>query len=167
MSPKLLLACLCALVSCSLLPACQSSSKYPEQWRTEEIDVPTDRLLWEVTVFALEKEGYPTGTDLNPTNLEAVSGWRYSLAPFRGKGRRERAHIHFEALGPKRYRLQVRVERENNMDPVRPMDLSYADWKEAPDNTDASLILVQRIRSWIAPGLELKAPNAPKAPGGS
>ena len=167
MSPKLLLACLCALVSCSLLPACQSSSKHPEQWRTEEIDVPTDRLLWEVTVFALEKEGYPTGTDLNPTNLEAVSGWRYSLAPFRGKGRRERAHIHFEALGPKRYRLQVRVERENNMDPVRPMDLSYADWKEAPDNTDASLILVQRIRSWIAPGLALKAPNAPKAPGGS
>jgi hypothetical protein len=167
MSPKLLLACLCALVSCCLLPACQSSSKHPEQWRTEEIDVPTDRLLWEVTVFALEKEGYPTGTDLNPTNLEAVSGWRYSLAPFRGKGRRERAHIHFEALGPKRYRLQVRVERENNMDPVRPMDLSYADWKEAPDNTDASLILVQRIRSWIAPGLELKAPNAPKAPGGS
>lgn len=165
MRSQLAIACLFVALCGALLPACQSGSKYPPQWRTEEIEVPTDRLLWEVTVFALEKEGYPTGTDLNPTNLEAVSGWRYSLAPFRGKGRRERAHIHFEALGPKRYRLQVRVERENNMDPVRPMDLSYAEWKEAPDNTDAALILVQRIRSWIAPGLELRAPNAPKTPG--
>ena len=158
-----------AVVLAALLPvalgSCSSTGKYPPQWRTEEIDVPTDRLLWEVTVFALEKEGYPTGTDLDPTNLNAVSGWRYSLAPFRGKGRRERAHLLFESIGPKRYRLQVRVERENNMDAVRPMDLSYADWKEAPDNTDAATVLVQRIRSWIAPGLELKNPKAPKAPG--
>jgi hypothetical protein len=159
------IAVVLAALLCVALSACQSSSKYPPQWRVEEIDVPTDRLLWEVTVFALEKEGYPTGTDLDPTSLNAVSGWRYSLAPFRGKGRRERAHLQFEPLGPQRYRLQVRVERENNMDAVRPMDLSYADWKEAPDNTDAALVLVQRIRSWIAPGLDLKNPKALKAPG--
>jgi len=165
MSLKLPSAVLFAVLALALFPACQSTSKHPPQWRVEEIDVPSDRLLWEVTVFALEKEGYPTGTDLDPTSLEALSGWRYSLAPFRGQGRRERAHILFEPLGPKRYRLQVRVERENNMDPVRPMDLSYAEWKPAPDNTDAATVLVQRIRSWIAPGLELRNPKAPKAPG--
>jgi hypothetical protein len=158
-------AALFLLVLPAVLGACQSGSKYPPQWRVEEIDVPSDRLLWEVTVFALEKEGYPTGTDLDPSSLEALSGWRYSLAPFRGQGRRERAQILFEPLGPKRYRLQVRVQREVNMDAVRPMDLSYAEWKESPDNAEAALVLVQRIRSWIAPGLELRSKNAPRAPG--
>jgi hypothetical protein len=165
MSPIARFAVVLAALLCAALSACESTEKYPPQWRVEEIDVPSDRLLWEVVVFALEKEGYPTGTDLDPTSLEAISGWRYSLAPFRGQGRRERAHILFEPLGPKRYRLQVRVQRENNMDPVRPMDLSYAEWKEAPDNNDAALVLVQRIRSWIAPRLDLQNPKAPKAPG--
>ena len=160
---RLLLVCLCLF---SALSACQSASKYPPQWRSEEIDVPSDRLLWEVTMFALEKERYPTGTDIDPASLTALSGWRYSLAPFRGQGHRERAEIRFKPLGPQRYRVEVRVERELNMDPVRPMDISYAEWEPAADNAEAALILIQRIRSWIAPQLELRSRSAPRTPGG-
>ena len=38
-------------------------------------------------------EHHDTGTDLDPASHTALSGWRYSLAPGRGKGRRERAEI--------------------------------------------------------------------------
>jgi hypothetical protein len=160
---SLLPTLLCVLVA--LAAACQSGSKYPPQWQADEIEVPSDRLLWEVTVFALEKEGYPTGTDLDPGSLEALSGWRYNLAPFRGKGLRERAEIVFEPLGPKRWRVKARVQQERNMDPVRPLDLSYAEWEPAPDNVEAALVLVQRIRSWIAPRLELRSKSGPPSPG--
>lgn len=146
--------------------ACQSGKKHPPQWQVDEIDVPSDRLLWEVTMFALEKEGYPTGTDLDPASHTALSGWRYSLAPWRGKGRRERAEIVFEPLGPLQWRVKARVEQELNMDMVRPMDLSYAEWEPAPDNPEAALVLIQRIRTWIAPQLELRSRSGPPAPGG-
>lgn len=148
-----LLACLAAPFA---LGSCETTRRYPPQWQSDEIQVPSERLLWEVTVFALEKERYPVGTQLDPSTLTAISGWRNSLAPFKGKGRRERAEIRYEVIGPKLYRVQVRVEREINQDPVRPMDLSYAKWESAPDATEAASILMQRIKSWIAPGFELR-----------
>jgi hypothetical protein len=155
-SPARRLFLLAALVLSFALGACQTSKRYPPQWSTSEIEVPSERLLWEVTVFALEKERFPVGTQLDPTTLTAVSGWRNSLAPFKGKGRRERAEVRYKAVGPRLYRVEVRVEREINQDPVRPMDLSYAEWESAPDNQEAANILMQRIKSWIAPGLEMR-----------
>lgn len=137
--------------------SCASANRHPPVWKVEEIEVPSERLLWEVTVFALEKEKFPVGSRLDPTQLTALSGWRNSLAPFKGKGRRERAEIRYTALGPKLYRVEVRVEREINQDPVRPMDLSYAQWESAPDSQEAAMVLLQRIRSWIQPGLEMRA----------
>lgn len=167
MMQRVLPATLATLALC-LLPfvgACQSKPKYAPDWKKDVIEVPSDRLLWTVAVFALEKEGFPVGSELDPTTLTAVSGWRYSLAPFRGQGRRQRAELRFENLGPGRYSVQVRVQQDVNMDIVRPMDLTYADWEEAPDNPEAALILLQRIRSWVGPELELKSPDAPRAPG--
>lgn len=137
--------------------ACLSSNRYPPAWQVDEIEVPSERLLWEVTVFALEKEQFPVGSRLDPTTLTAISGWRNSLAPFKGKGRRERAEVRYTAVGPKLYRVEIRVEREINQDPVRPMDLSYAQWESAPDSQETAMVLLQRIRSWIAPGLEMRA----------
>ena len=79
---------------------------------------------------------------------------------------RERAEIVFEPLGPLQWRVKARVEQELNMDMVRPMDLSYAEWESAPDNPEAALVLIQRIRTWIAPQLELRSRSGPPAPGG-
>lgn len=148
------------------LEACASTNRHPPMWQVDEIEVPSERLLWEVTVFALEKEKFPLGTHLDPTTLTAVSGWRNSLAPFKGKGRRERAEVRYTAIGPKLYRVEIRVEREINQDPVRPMDLSYAKWESAPDSQDAAMVLLQRIRSWIQPGLEMRSKSVdPKTQG--
>lgn len=164
-SPARRLFLLAALALPLALAACETTRKPPPQWQSSEIEVPSERLLWEVTVFALEKERFPVGTQLDPTTLTAVSGWRNSLAPFKGKGRRERAEVRYQAVGPKLYRVQVRVEREINEDPVRPMDLSYAKWEPSPDNVEAASILMQRIKSWIAPGLEMRQKKVDPANG--
>ena len=145
--------------------SCASTNRYPPVWQVDEIEVPSERLLWEVTVFALEKEKFPLGTRLDPTTLTAISGWRNSLAPFKGKGRRERATVRYSAVGPHLYRVEIRVEREINQDPVRPMDLSYAKWESAPDSQENAMVLLQRIRSWIQPGLEMRAKQVDPAGG--
>lgn len=164
-SPRPLALLLLAFVPL-LLPCCQSGRKHPPQWQTREIEVPTDRLLWEVTAFALQKEGFPVGSQMDPATLTAVSGWRYDLAPFRGAGYRERAEIRFEPVGPGRYRVRVRVEKDVNMDHVRPLDLSYARWEAAPDDGEKAGVLLQRLQSWIRPELQLESKRAPRAPGG-
>ena len=161
-----LLTLLIAACLASALCACESQTKYPPAWKTDEVRVASERLLWEVTVFALDKEKFPVGSQMDPTTLTALSGWRNSLAPFRGKGRRERAEVRYEPLGPNLYRVMARVEREINDDYVQPMDLSYAKWESAPDNQEAALVLIQRIRSWIEPGFEMrKADNKPTSSG--
>lgn len=155
MSPRLLpvVAALCLGWSAS----CAGTEVYPEVWKSDELEVPSERLLWEVTVMVLDKEQFPVGSQVDPTTLTALSGWRNNLAPWRYKGYRERAAVRYEQLGPQLYRIEVRVEREVNNDPIRPMDLSYADWQPGPDNEQAALVLIQRIRSWIRPGLEMRA----------
>ena len=160
------LARLLPLVLALVGAACQSGPKYPPDWKAREIEVPSDRLLWEVTVFALQKESFPVGSQMDPSTLVALSGWRYSLAPFRGQGFRERAEVRFRPIGPRRYKVEVRVQKELNMDPVRPLDISYAEWEEAPDNAEAAQVLLQRIESWVAPELRLESERAPRPRGG-
>lgn len=156
LAARLLLALACLTLALAH-SSCASTKRHPPVWQVDEIEVPSERLLWEVTVFALEKERFPLGTRLDPTTLTAVSGWRNSLAPFKGKGRRERAEVRYTAIGPRLYRVEIRVEREINQDPVRPMDLSYAKWESAPDSAEAAMVLLQRIKSWIAPGFEMRS----------
>ena len=47
-------------------------------------------------MLSLEKLGFPVGSGLDPATLTAVTGWQNSLAPFRGRGYRRQAEVHFE-----------------------------------------------------------------------
>lgn len=152
-----LVPCLISLVSLALLAACASRPP-PAEWRDGEIAAASENVLWEVTVIALEKEGYPVGAGLDPAEGRAVSGWRSSLAPFKGKGWRARAHVEYERAAPGRYRLRVRVERELNQDGVRPLDPSYAEWEPAPDDVERANVLLQRIRSYLGGEIEVAEP---------
>jgi hypothetical protein len=129
--------------------ACFSAPKHEEVWVADEVTVASDRLLWEVTRFSLEKGGYPVGSGMDPTTLVATSGWKTSLAPFRGKGWRERAQVRYQRVAPGRYRVQARVEKQLNMDVVKPLDLRYAKWESGPDNMEAARILLERIKAWV------------------
>lgn len=124
----------------------------PAQWRGAQIEVGSERLLWHVTLFALEKQGFPIGTQLDPGALVATSGWRTDLSPFRGQGVRERAEVRATRIASGRYDVQVRVEQQVNMDIIQPLDLRYAKWEPAADDTEEAGVLLQRIQAWIATG---------------
>lgn len=155
---------LCLGAGCSSLDLHDfDRTSHDEVWVTDQVSAASDRVLLEVLVQALTKEGFPVGTGLDPTRRVAESGWRVDLHPFRGKGYREQAVIRGKALGEGRFDIEVRVRHQTNMDIVRPLDLSYADWKDAPDNEQAAQVLLQLVKSYLgepyAPGERAAIPG--------
>ena len=148
MRPLALVPFLFALASCT---SCTSMGgpPAPGQWTSDEITTASERILWEVTVLSLEKHGYPVGTGLDPATMMATSGWRNSMAPFRGEGYRNRAIIRYELVGENRYKIEVRVEHQVNMDITRPLDPRYAKWQPDEDDVAQAGVLLQRIKAWI------------------
>lgn len=127
-----------------------ASSQSAEQWQPAEVSTASERVLAEVTRLTLDKNSFPGGTGLDPTSLSVVSGWNISLAPFRGKGFRERCHIRYTRQGTGKYLAEVRVERERNDDILRPLDLTYAQWEKDPDNLERARVVLQYLRSLLA-----------------
>ena len=133
-----------------LMCGCSAS----EQWKTAEVRAPSEILLWQVAIRALQHEGYPVGHGLDPVNRVAKSGWANDLAPFRGKGVRRRAVVGIfqSEEDPGAWLIEVRVEVEKNMDIVRPLDPGFAEWEEAPDDAVEADLILQAIRSQVAIG---------------
>jgi len=112
-------------------------------------------VLWAVAGQEMQRLDFPVGSDADAVHNTLRSGWRTSLAPFRGEGYRVRAEMRYERLASGRYRLEVRVERENNMDWVRPADPAHAKWEAAADDEELAQLLVQRIRARLGDELEV------------
>lgn len=145
--------------------ACQMSSEQPPLWQTGEMEVPSENVVWTVAGQELQRMGFPLGSDANPINLRMETGWKTSLAPFRGQGYRERAELQLTRLEGGRYRVEVRVAHEANNDLASPLDGSRAKWEATPDNVEAAQILLQRIRARL--GAEFEAqPVRSQLPGG-
>lgn len=143
------LAVLAAVLVC--VASCKNPYSVPEEpWPNRELAAPSENIAWTVCGMALTKSGFPLGTGADPSKLTMVSGWKTQLAPFRGDGFRERAHLKLAPTTAGRWRVEVRVERENNMDIKRPMDPSYAQWKPAPDNVDAAELVLERVRAFLS-----------------
>ena len=137
------------LVLALWLPACAASRPDPS-WQSAEVKVLSENVLWQVTRVALEKNNFPIGAGIDPAKMSAVSGWNHSLAPFRGKGWRERCYVNWKRKGEGHWTVEVRVERDRNDDISHPLDLSYADWKPDPDNVERARRVLQHIRSMLA-----------------
>lgn len=140
----------CCLLVLLLLAGSCASTKHPEQWQPADVRSSSERILSEVTRLTLDKNNFPGGTGLDPTTLSMVSGWNISLAPFRGKGFRERCHIRYQRQKDGNYKVEVRVERQRNDDILRPLDLTYAQWEEDPDNVERARVVLQYLRSLLA-----------------
>lgn len=144
------------------LGGCKSFES-PPQWVSARVDAGNERLLFEVTELALRKKSFPVGAGLDPARLTATSGWRISLAPFKGKGIREQAIVQYtREKEPGRFKAEVRVKRERNEDLVRPMDLTYAQWEPDPDDAEMARVILHFIEALLSTGGEVlqKAPNA-------
>jgi hypothetical protein len=108
-----------------------------------------------VTLLALEKSGFPPGTDLNPGDMVAISGWMMSLAPFKGDGYREQATVWLERLEGHQYQVDVRVVRERNESLTNPLDPTVAKWKTDADNLQRARLVLQHIQSELGTDFEV------------
>lgn len=153
-------ACACVL-ALLLFQGCAGSRPDP-QWLEAPVESVNENILWRVTVEALQKTGFPLGTGLDQSHLHAVSGWDTHLAPFRGDGFRERCTIELVPKSGVVYEARVRVERERNMDIVHPLDLSYAEWEQDPDDTDRARLVLGYMKAMLGPAFELKSTEKPR-----
>lgn len=132
-------------IVCVLLAGCASIE--PE-WVSGQTSAASDRVLWEVTRIALESQHFHVLTDgFDPITHTAQSAWQMDLHPFRGEGFRERVHVTYQAAGPGRVELSVRVEHEINNNIAKPTDPNYADWKKDVDNPARAKVILQQIQS--------------------
>jgi len=158
-----LLAGRLAIVLClSALAGCASTNDGRPGEYEVEVSAASDRILWMVTILALEKTGFPPGSDLDPSSMTAVSGWKMSLAPFKGDGFREQAIVHMERLEAKRYGIDVRVRRERNDSLTNPLDPSVAKWVGEKDNQDCARLVLQHILSQLGGEFEVGARRSKK-----
>ena len=155
--PRLFLILMLSFSS-AFLSGCATTEQV--NWLDDKVHAGSDRVLWEVTRMALDKNGFPIGAGLDEAHLVATSGWHISLAPFRGKGFREQCEIKYTRSAPGEYAVKLRVKREKNDDLVHPLDLTYAEWVAEPDNQERAQIVLQYIKSLL--GGEYRARDKPK-----
>jgi hypothetical protein len=155
--PCSLLALVCWLpVACVSVARQESLDAKEARWKSIEVDSPSDRVLWQLTLLAVQSQGYPLGPGTDPGEHEVQTGWKTDLQPFRGKGSRRRAILRLTPLEPGRWQLEARVRTENNHNLVTPLDPVRAEWKPAADDQIAAMVLLQHVRSRLRPELVLE-----------
>jgi len=143
-----------------LLTACQSGRDIPAQWISTTASAPSESAIWEVALQALAEQKFPIGAGVDAGARVATTGWKTSLAPFKGEGYRQRARLTLEPLEGGRYKLSLQVEKDTNEELVRPMDLSFAQWEAAPDDVQTAKILISKIDARLGEALEIGKPPA-------
>ncbi len=146
-----------SLWALALLPlcACQTGRTTPPQWVSTSASAPSDSVIWELALYAMQEQGFPIGAGADPSTMIATTGWRNSLAPFKGEGYRQRARLQLETLEPGRFKISVQVEMETNEELARPMELQYAEWEPAPDDVNTAKILLSKIQARLGVPLEV------------
>ena len=139
------------------LGSCKSTPKEPEpQWARTEVTAESDDLLWKVILLSLRKMDFPEGADMDRGNMRLATGWRIELSPWKGRGNRRQAVVEAEPIGPRRWRVQARVRMQKNDTLARPMDPTYAEWVWIEDDVSAARIVLQHVRAFLQPELELR-----------
>ncbi len=144
-----------AVLILGLFPSCASGP--PAAWVPSAIPACSAMRLWEITRLAMEREGFVVlQRGFDPKTRTATSGWRKELHPFKGRGYRERVLVRYGAGAQAgTMKIGVRIEREINQNLSKPLDPEYADWGEAPDNTERAKVVLQYIRSLLGPDLNI------------
>lgn len=162
------LLALCVLGSflvtgCTSVARQEEIDKKEQRWKSAEVESPSDRMLWQLTLLAVQGQGYPlaAGSDLGSRKLE--SGWKIDMQPFRGDGSRRRAIVQLTPLEPGRWKLETRVKVELNQNLVAPLDPVRAEWEVAADDEAAAQVLLQHIRARLSPELKVEPPGPARA----
>jgi hypothetical protein len=164
MTPARVLAFVLSLVAGAALAACVSVARQDAldskeaRWSSIEVQAPSDRVVWQLTLLALQGQGYPLTAGADPGSRAIESGWKTDLQPFRGEGQRRRALVRLAAIEKGLWKLEARVKVEENKNLVTPLDATRAQWKAAPDDELSARTLLQHVRA------RLHADDLPSAP---
>jgi len=160
---QLFLSC-CLLVT---LPAagCESVARQEAQaekearWKTIEVAAPSDRMVWQLMLLALQSKGYPLAGGTDPGSRQVESGWKTDLQPFRGEGNRKRAVLKLSPIEKGRWKVEARVRVEKNENLVTPLDATRAEWKPTGDDAAEAAVLLQHVQARLRPELEFDEPE--------
>lgn len=143
------------LLAGSFSAACQTGRDAKAQWVETTAVAPSESVVWEVALQALAKQKFPLGAGVDQGARVATTGWKNSLAPFKGQGYRQRARLRLEPLEGGKYKLFLQVEMDTNEDIFRPMELEYAKWETHEDDVQTAQILISEIDARIGAALEV------------
>ncbi len=137
----------------ALLSACAvlGSDEPPADWKETELSAPSETVLFKLALLAVESLGYPVAGGTDPHAGVIVSGWKASLAPFKGEGYRLRAELELSPVGSGRYKVRARVQKQTNEALVSPLDPARAEWEWAGDDPVQAEVLLQHVRSAVEP----------------
>lgn len=145
------------------LGACSSGPK--PAWESATLEVRSERMLWEVLRLSLDRADFAVGTGAEPESRRIESAWAVDASPFKGRGFRRKAHVDYvpSATGARnQWDVRVRVAFETN-ESFKGLDLRYAEWKPAPDDTPAAQRIMQFARSMLGGG-EFEVGPEPTSP---
>ena len=156
-----------ALAACALVvsAACSSTGDREGDWAEADFNVASERVLRQVATLALEKNGFPPGTEEVGAKSTVSSGWRVELQPFKGDGTRSKAHVQYEEKGAAQWHVWVRVEKETNEELAKPLELARAKWESAPDDRDAAARIVRYMQTVFGREFQMGPKNNPAAMG--
>jgi hypothetical protein len=147
---------------CSLaLAACQS--RPDPVWEVATFEVRSEKTLWDVLRIALDRAEFAVGTGAEPDARRIESAWMVDASPFKGRGFRRKAHVEYlQGKGDARnsWDVRIRVELETN-ESFKGLDLRYAEWKPAPDDSPSAQRILQFARSILGGGEFEVGPERP------
>ena len=122
----------------------------------DEIPTMTSTVLWDVTRLALAKAGFNVIVSTDPVEKQVTSGWSRTWRPSARRAFREQALVRYRhAEEDGHLVVEVRVRRELNMDIVKPLDPTYADWQEDEDNEARAQIIMGYIKAYTGTEFEV------------
>lgn len=147
-----------ALALC-LGAACTSTASGEDgEWVEADLAIPSERVLRQISVLAMERNGFPPGTpDANePTTI--VSGWKIDLQPFKSRGTREKAYVAYEDLGSGKFHVYVRVAKDTNEELAKPLELEQAQWESAADDQEMASRILRYMQTMLGSEFQLAPP---------
>lgn len=150
------LICIAVCVFSLGLTACQNTPEEPDPLLAEaQVECGSDNQLWKVVLLSLHQTGFPQGAEMDRGQMHVVTGWKIELSPWKGKGTRKQAEVWCTPLGPDRWDIDVRVRQQINNALARTLDYSYAEWEWVQDDDTMARIVLQHIKGYLNPEIEL------------
>ncbi|MEQ1894630.1 MAG: hypothetical protein ABL998_18980 [Planctomycetota bacterium] len=153
------------VTGCKSVARQEAEEEKKAQWRSLEVAAPSDRMVWQLMLLALQSQGFPLAAGTDPGARQVESGWKTDLQPFRGEGTRSKATLKLAPIEKGRWKLEARVRVEKNQNLVTPLDATRAEWEPTADDPMTAQVLLGHVRARLRPELELEEkPEAPAKP---